>query len=108
MAPHTTLSGESNGHSNGQPKGKQHGDYAEMGRKLLRNMETYGDHLRLEGMAMPSLSPGAAMDSSSEPREAARTRVVELAQQILATTMDPGMNLLINSLQVTYYPSLGL
>ncbi|KFY80137.1 hypothetical protein V499_00973 [Pseudogymnoascus sp. VKM F-103] len=99
MAPHTTLSGESNGHSNGQPKGKEQGDYVEMGRKLLRNMETYGVHLRLEGMAMPSLSPSAAVDTSSEPREAARMRVVELAQQILAITMDPGMNLLINSLQ---------
>ncbi|KAL7952363.1 O-methyltransferase domain-containing protein [Trichoderma compactum] len=97
----TNQNGWSSGHSNGHSTGQTPVDYEEMGRQLLQNMKTYGDYLKLEGSDMPSLSPNALdnVHCTSEPGEVARLRVVELAQQILATTMDPGMNLLINSLQ---------
>lgn len=107
MAPSTLIDFEKNGTSkiipdarvHGPQKSKSGGDYLEMGRELLRAMEDLQGELRAEGFGTPSTS---VMDQKAEGKvgEAARERITELSQRILATTMDPGMNLLISSLQV--------
>lgn len=76
-------------------------EYEELGVELLRSMKSYGEYSKKEYAPLPSLSPSTVADGlGSQKREAARARVVELAQQILDMTMDPRINLLINSLSV--------
>jgi hypothetical protein len=96
MAPQAVC----NGHTNGEKVS----DYEKMGNDLLQNMKIYEGCLRMEGRETPSLSPSSLQnfESNGFPGEAARIKIVELAQRILASTMDPRMNLLISSLQVSW------
>lgn len=69
----------------------------------MRAITDYVGHLQNENLPMPSLEPAADTHGVLKHHEgvAARNAVVELAQRIVAMTMDPDMNLLISSLQVS-------
>lgn len=66
-------------------------------------MTDYVGHLQNENLPMPSLEPAAQAHGGLKHHEgvAARDTVVELAQRIVAMTMEPDMNLLVSSLQVS-------
>jgi len=77
-------------------------EYQELGCKLLNSMMVYSHHLRQEGLVAPSISSDSLENLKLRSQEGlqAQLRVTEIAQQVLAMTMDPELGLLINSLQV--------
>lgn len=78
------------------------GLYEGLGVELAQCMAAYSRSLEREGLPEPSLSPGRPshvnLKSSKGLQE--KARIVELAQQIMATTLDPAMTLFQSSLQV--------
>ncbi|GJC80300.1 O-methyltransferase asqN [Colletotrichum liriopes] len=64
-------------------------------------MAAYSKSLEKEGLPEPSLSPSISseVDLKSNKGLQEKTRIVELARQILATTLDPGTSLFLSSLQ---------
>ncbi|KJZ77713.1 hypothetical protein HIM_02890 [Hirsutella minnesotensis 3608] len=100
-----TINSSANGRScssvNGYVNGGQLSNYEQLGQDLVDNIKGYVRQLRKEGNPLPSLAPSNNDDErcNSEAGERARAKIVRLAQEILATTMDPSSNLLISSLQ---------
>lgn len=80
------------------------GLYEGLGVELAQCMAAYSRSLEREGLPKPSLSPGRPphvnLKSSKGLQE--KARIVELAQQIMATTLDPAMTLFQSSLQVHF------
>ncbi|EHA55876.1 hypothetical protein MGG_08377 [Pyricularia oryzae 70-15] len=83
-------------------------EYTKVANSLMRAITDYVGHLQNENLPMPSLEPAADAHGVLKHPEgvAARNAVVELAQRIVAMTMDPDMNLLISSLQFHFCSSL--
>ncbi|KAI6354485.1 hypothetical protein MCOR25_008574 [Pyricularia grisea] len=85
------------------PRNNAHvpGEYEGLGVELAQCMTAYNKSLVKEGLPEPSLSPSRTshlkLKSSQGLQE--RARIVELAQQILATTLDPAISLFQSSLQ---------
>ncbi|KAF5844176.1 hypothetical protein GGP41_002272 [Bipolaris sorokiniana] len=75
--------------------------YEELGNNLLQALLTYSQRLRQENLSMLGLFPNSSEISKSLSEEGRREkgRVIELAQEILATTIDPTTSLLLDSLQ---------
>lgn len=78
--------------------------YEELGNNLLQALLTYSQRLRQENLSMLGLFPNSSEISKSLSEEGRREkgRVIELAQEILATTIDPTTSLLLDSLQVRW------
>ncbi|TLS29903.1 hypothetical protein PpBr36_02209 [Pyricularia pennisetigena] len=83
-------------------------EYTKIANNLMRAIADYVGHLQNEHLPMPSLEPAAEAHGVLKHHEgvAARKTVVELAEKIIAMTMDPEMNLLISSLQFHFCSSL--
>jgi hypothetical protein len=82
--------------------GDQNNRYEELGRKLLQAVMAYSQCLRQERLPTPRLSPSnrETTESLSEEGLREKMKVIELAQELLATTIDPATSLLLDSLQV--------
>lgn len=81
-------------------------EYEALGKNLMEAMSAYVGHLRNEKLPLPSLDPGVVDSPPVKHADgvASKEKIIELAQEICARTMDPKMNLLISSLQVLTYP----
>ena len=88
---------------------KAHGtEFEALGNDLTEAMSAYIGYLRDEKLPMPSLDPSAVDSPAVRHADgvASKEKIIELAQEICARTMDPKMNLLISSLQVLTFPYL--
>ncbi|TLD11619.1 hypothetical protein PspLS_11566 [Pyricularia sp. CBS 133598] len=77
------------------------GLYEGLGVELAQCMAAYSRSLEKEGLPEPSLSPArpSHVNLKSSKGLQDKARIVELAQQIIATTLDPAMTLFQSSLQ---------
>ncbi|TDZ28140.1 O-methyltransferase asqN [Colletotrichum spinosum] len=75
--------------------------YEKLGAELVQCMAAYSKSLEKEGLPEPSLSPGLAPKTALKSGKGLqdKARIVELARQILATTLDPSTSLFLSSLQ---------
>ncbi|KAH8435056.1 uncharacterized protein LDX57_012685 [Aspergillus melleus] len=81
---------------------KDHGtEFEALGKDLTEAMSAYVGYLRDEKLPLPSLDPSAVDSPAVRHADgvASKEKIIELAQEICARTMDPKMNLLISSLQ---------
>lgn len=74
-----------------------------LGKQLQDAMSSYLLYLRKENVPPPSFAPISLKSTTVKHAEgiASRKAIVDLAQQICAMAMDPSINLLISSLQVS-------
>lgn len=73
----------------------------ELGKELLRYIVSYTRGLQHESAPVPSLLPSTLAGTNLQGQTLRdRTKVIELAQRIVSTTMDPGTSLLVDTLQV--------
>ena len=73
--------------------------YIGMGQALLERMRTFNHEMRANNNTSPSTKTDGT-SSLNEKGEEARRQVVKLAEEILASTIEPRLNLLVSSLQV--------
>jgi hypothetical protein len=74
-----------------------------LGKQLKDAMSTYVGHLKREKLPLPSFAPSIFKPPMVKHPDGAASKlaIIELSQQICSMTMDPAMNLLISSLQVS-------
>ena len=78
-------------------------EFEALGSQLKDAMSTYVGYLKRENLPLPSFAPSSFKPPTVQYPDAVASKmaIIELSQKICAMTMDPGMNLLISSLQVS-------
>ncbi|TLD11449.1 hypothetical protein PspLS_11929 [Pyricularia sp. CBS 133598] len=82
--------------------------YESLGAELVQCMAAYIRSLEREGLPEPSLSPDMPSQGNMKSKKGLqeKAQIVQLARQILASTLDPGENLFQSSLQFHFCSSL--